>query len=149
MIYVTLFSSLRAETTPALPAFESPVKTGVVVPSSLPWKVMLRIRLSNIVCSLFTRVRNSISAVCSIIYLKSLRASYITNYCDSYNMILAIYHIFCHMMTSSNGNIFRVTVPLCGEFTGEFPSQRPVTRSFDVSFDLRLNQRLSKQWRRR
>ena len=38
-----------------------------------------------------------------------------------------------HMMTSSNGNIFHVTGPLCGEFTGEFPSQRPVTRSFDVS----------------
>ena len=51
------------------------------------------------------------------------------------------------MMTSSNGNIFRVTGPLCGEFTGpgEFPAQRPVTRSFDVFFDLRLNKRLSKQ----
>ena len=52
-----------------------------------------------------------------------------------------------YMMTSSNGNIFRVTGPLCGEFTGpgEFPTQRPVTRSFDVFFDLRLNKRLSKQ----
>ena len=51
------------------------------------------------------------------------------------------------MMMSSNGNIFRVTGPLCGEFTGpgEFPTQRPVTRSFDVFFDLRLNKRLSKQ----
>ena len=51
------------------------------------------------------------------------------------------------MMTSSNGNTFRVTGPLCGEFTGpgEFPTQRPVTRSFDVLFDLRLNKRLSKQ----
>ena len=51
------------------------------------------------------------------------------------------------MMTSSNGNIFSVTVLLCGEFTGpsEFPTQRPVTRSFDVFFDLRLNKRLSKQ----
>ena len=50
-------------------------------------------------------------------------------------------------MTSSNGNIFRVTGPLCGEFTGpgEFPAQRPVTRSFDVFFDLRLYKRLSKQ----
>ena len=50
-------------------------------------------------------------------------------------------------MTSSNGNIFRVTGPLCGEFTGpgEFPTQRPVTRCFDVFFDLRLNKRLSKQ----
>ena len=51
------------------------------------------------------------------------------------------------MMTSSNGNIFRVTGPLCGEFTGpgEFPAQRPVTRSFDVFFDLRPNKRLNKQ----
>ena len=51
------------------------------------------------------------------------------------------------VITSSNGNIFRVTGPLCGEFTGpgEFPTQRPVTRSFDVFFDLRLNNRLSKQ----
>ena len=53
------------------------------------------------------------------------------------------------MMTSSNGNIFRVTGPLCGEFTGHrwIPSQRPVTRSFGVFFDLRLNKRLSKQQR--
>ena len=43
------------------------------------------------------------------------------------------------MMTSSNGNIFRVTGPLCG----------PVTRSFDAFFDLRLNKRLNKQSRRR
>ena len=51
-------------------------------------------------------------------------------------------------MTSSNGNIFRVTGHLCGEFTGWFPTQRPVTRSFDVFFDLRLNKCLSKQsWR--
>ena len=51
------------------------------------------------------------------------------------------------MMTSSNGNIFRVTGPLCGNspVTGEFPSQRPVMRSFDVFFDLCLNKRLSKQ----
>ena len=51
------------------------------------------------------------------------------------------------MMTSSNGNIFRVTGLLCGEFTGpsEFPAQRPVTRSFDVFFDLHLNKQLSKQ----
>ena len=41
-------------------------------------------------------------------------------------------------MTSSNGNIFRVTGALCGEFTGpgEFPTQRPVTQGFDVFSDL-------------
>ena len=39
------------------------------------------------------------------------------------------------MMTSSNGNIFRVTGFLCGGFTGpgESPSQRPVTRNFKFS----------------
>ena len=48
-------------------------------------------------------------------------------------------------MTSSNGNIFRVTGPLCGEFTGELLAQRPMTQNFDVFSDLRLNKRLSKQ----
>ena len=45
------------------------------------------------------------------------------------------------MMTSSNGNIFRVTGHLWREFTGpsEVPAQRPMTRSFGVFFDLRLN----------
>ena len=51
------------------------------------------------------------------------------------------------MMTSSNGNIFRVTGHLWGNspVPGEFPTQRPVTRSFDVFFDLRPNKRLNKQ----
>ena len=52
------------------------------------------------------------------------------------------------MMTSSNGNIFRVTGHFCGEFTGHrwFPAQNPVTRNLDFFFDLRLNKCLSKQW---
>ena len=51
------------------------------------------------------------------------------------------------MMTSSNGNIFRVTCLYAGNspVTSEFSAQRWVTRSFDVFFDLRLNKRLSKQ----
>ena len=54
-------------------------------------------------------------------------------------------------MTSSNGNIFRITGPLCGNspVTGEFPSQRPVARSIGVFFNLRLNKLLSKQSIRR
>ena len=64
----------------------------------------------------------------------------------SHGRCIRIFEIFI-MMTSSNGNIFRVTGAFCGEFTGpgEFPAQRPVTRSFDVFFDLPLNERLSKQ----
>ena len=63
------------------------------------------------------------------------------------------------MMTSWNGNIFRVTghfpryrpfsallaIFRVTGFTGEYPAQRPVTRSFDVFFDLRLKKPLSKQ----
>ena len=50
-------------------------------------------------------------------------------------------------MTSSNGNIFRVTGHFAGNspVPGLFLPQRPVTRSFAVFFDLRLNKRLSKQ----
>ena len=53
----------------------------------------------------------------------------------------------CFLVTSSNGNIFRVTGPQAGNspVPGEFPAQRPVMRSFDVFFDLRPNKRLSKQ----
>ena len=49
------------------------------------------------------------------------------------------------MMTSSNGNIFRVTGHLCGDFTG--PRWIPRTKASDAGlwFDLCLNQRLSKQ----
>ena len=51
------------------------------------------------------------------------------------------------MMTSSNGNIFYVTSPLCGQspVASDFPAQRSVTWSFHVFFDLCLNKRLSKQ----
>ena len=53
------------------------------------------------------------------------------------------------MMTSSNGNIFRVTGYLCGEFTGL--RWIPRTKASDVEiwifFDLRLNKRLNKQVR--
>ena len=48
---------------------------------------------------------------------------------------------------SSNGNIFRVTDPLCGEFTGR--RWIPFTKASDAElwcfFHLRLNKRLSKQ----
>ena len=66
---------------------------------------------------------------------------------DGYFFVGCALENVMYMMTSSNGNIFRVTGPLCGEFTGpgDFPAQRPVTRSFDVFFDLRLNKWLSKQ----
>ena len=62
-------------------------------------------------------------------------------------IVKLLYRVARNMMTSSNGNIFRVTGHLRGEFTGLrwIPAQRPVTRGLDVFFDLRLDGRLSKQ----
>ena len=55
--------------------------------------------------------------------------------------------VLWHMMTSSNGNIFRVTGHLCGKFTG--PRWISRTKASDAElwcfFDLHLNKRLSKQ----
>ena len=52
------------------------------------------------------------------------------------------------MMTSPNGNIFRVTGHLYGEFTG--PRWLPPTKASDAelwcSFDLRPDKLLNKQW---
>ena len=56
-------------------------------------------------------------------------------------------HVF-HMMTSSNGNIFRVTGHLCGEFTG--PRWIPRTKASDAElwcFLWSAPERLSKQSR--
>ena len=52
------------------------------------------------------------------------------------------------MMTSSNGNIFRVTGHLCGEFIGPrwIPRTKASDAELDVFFDLHPNKRLSKQW---
>ena len=62
------------------------------------------------------------------------------------------WHYLSHypIMTSSNGNIFRVAGPLWGNPpVSDGLSQRPVMRSYDVFFDLRLNKRLNEQSRRR
>ena len=63
-----------------------------------------------------------------------------------YRYIAVIYS----MMTSSNGNIFRVTGPLCGEFTGH--RWIPLTKNSDAElwcFLWSLNKQLIKQSRRR
>ena len=49
-----------------------------------------------------------------------------------WNIIHIITSYHWHTMTSSNGNIFRVTGHLC--VAGDFPAYRQVTRGFDVFF---------------
>ena len=66
----------------------------------------------------------------------------------SYPGLVSIYKDYPpRMMTSSNGNMFRVTGHLCGEFTGPrwIPRTKASDARFDVFFDLRLNKWLSKQ----
>ena len=79
-----------------------------------------------------------------------------SHFMEEHSSPTSIFPVF--MMTSSNGNMFRVNGFCAGNspvtvgnspVTGDFPSHRPVTRSFDVFFDLRLNKRLCKQSRRR
>ena len=67
-----------------------------------------------------------------------------------FSILFEICEAYCFprhpMMTSWNGNIFRVTRHLCGEFTG--PRWIPHTKASDAElwrFDLRLNKQLSKQ----
>ena len=57
------------------------------------------------------------------------------------NWILYMVAFHFIMITSSNGNIFRVIGPLCGEFTGHrwIPHTKASDALFDVFFDLRLN----------
>ena len=65
-----------------------------------------------------------------------------------YNFLQVIcWIVFLFIMTSSNGNISRVTGPLCGEIAGHrwIPHTKASDGEFDVLFDLRLNKRLSKQ----
>ena len=78
-----------------------------------------------------------------------------SHFMEEHSPPTSIFPVF--MMTSWNGNIFRVTDLCAGNspmtagnspVTGEIPSHRSVTRSFDVFFDLRLNKRLSKQSKR-
>ena len=69
---------------------------------------------------------------------------------QSYRWPLSIYLFNVIMMTSSNGNIFRISGLLCGEFIGH--QWIPLTKTTDAElrcfFDLRLNRQLSKQYRR-
>ena len=62
-----------------------------------------------------------------------------------YTLVYHTWHLY--MMTTSNGNIFRVAGTLWGESTGDrwIPSHRPVWWSVDVFFDVRLNKQLSRQ----
>ena len=76
------------------------------------------------------------------VIVQGCRTMYVNAFMQSNGFYNAPNHKFTcwlPMMASSNGNIFHVTGPLCGESTGN----RWIDRSFDIFFDLRLNKRLS------
>ena len=80
----------------------------------------------------------------------SLAKTHVTALCsmDKTRTGFAMRSMWWYMMTSSNGNLFRVTGHLCGEFTG--PRWIPHTKASDAELwcllDLGLKKRLSKQW---
>ena len=109
-------------------------------PGDKPLSKPVMVSLSTQIC--ITRSQR----VNALYFILCLNREYIT---ITY-ILTRIILIILKNMTSLNGNIFRVTGYLCGEFTGHrwIPStQRPVTRGFDDFFDLLLHKRLSKQSR--
>ena len=65
------------------------------------------------------------------------------SYAYKFGLAASLLRLYWFVMTSSNGNNFRVTGPLCGEFTGQWWIPRtPVTWSSDVFFELRPNKEL-------
>ena len=118
--------------------------TSSAPPSSLPWHQIMRLSAPHGTADLQNTPITESRSGCH-----DERINYNELMTDKKDIIADVKSFMTNIypMTSSNGNIFRVTGPLCGEFTGpgEFPTQRPVTRSFDVFFDLRLNKRLSEQ----
>ena len=59
----------------------------------------------------------------AVVFLAHFHNGWVSLWFDMNNLNLTQHVSYCHksriyMMTSSNGNIFRVTGPLCGEFTG-------------------------------
>ena len=83
--------------------------------------------------------------------------------CDHHTQICRLYAGFMQLLTllgkqftdfvvtSSNGNIFRITGPLWVEFTGHrwIPPTKASDAELDVFFIVHLNKRLNKQSRRR
>ena len=79
------------------------------------------------------------------IYIYILYAMYLCLFkCQGTPFCLNIYNIWYTKMTSSNGNIFRVTGHLCGEFTG--PRWIPRTKASDAELSCFFHLRLNKPW---
>ena len=140
MHYNDVIMSAMASEITSLTIFYSTVYSGTDQRKYSKW--ILEACLNDLVCQ-FDIVVNSFTRLCictshrhgvSSLVLYGDKVSELKfKWRPAFDKVLRVYR----MMTSSNGNIFRVP--------GEFPAQRPVTRSFDVFFDLRLNKRLSKQ----
>ena len=73
------------------------------------------------------KFETALSGLINMIYVKSIYNSFV----HKMGQVMLRVPSEVAMKTSSNGNIFCVTGPLCKEFTGH-----RVTRSFDVFFDL-------------
>ena len=113
---------------------------GVLYPVSGPKRERLYVSWSSLFLKTRIIVSNSRHFLCNVI---SLRLMYVqssntfnteriskTWRLYEYKQLFLYQRRIVHMMTSSNGNIFRVTGHLCGEFTG--PRWLPHTKASDA-----------------
>ena len=116
------------------------------VPAKQPWWIWINTSCEFIMNDCITTTKQSTIKPCA--YFLGYTVCQCTILCNAFRCeYITEWRHHDIMMTSPNGNMFRVTGPLWGESTGPrwIPSQRPITRSFAVFFDLRLNKGFSKQ----
>ena len=124
------------------------------VPAKQPWWIWINTSCEFIMSDCITTTKQSATKPCAYflgytVYWTTYFVHIVSSTSAKWILCSPVTHI-C-IMTSSNGNIFRVTGQMCGEFTGH--RWISGTKASDAelwcyfSFDMRLEKRLSKQWR--
>ena len=121
------------------------------VPAKQPWWIWINTSCEFIVNDCISTTKQSTTKPCAYFYCTCLWPD-ANGWVEGYYRSNKTESLFVPTVAAKHDavikwKLFRVTGPLCGEFTGHrlILAQRPVTRNFDVFYDLRLNKRLSKQ----
>ena len=117
-------------------------KTSKVMPTGTP----LPLTITGYICSKLVswhiiNIVRFLVAIYTSFHKKFIKGLKIDSICHAQQQAWEHWASFGFMMTSSNGNIFRVTGLCAGNspVTGGFHALKPVTRSSNAFFDLRLN----------
>ena len=115
-------------------------------PCNISWSVPLKRMNFNYLCHLCVETWSKYMILfCEVYFLSQSRCNFNVGTTLCWGTVACVRSCWA-MMTSPDGNIFRVTDPSCGEFTGH--RWIPLTKASGVFFDLRLKKRLLKQSRR-